>query len=86
MSRRWKAICPRERKSGKTFWHQIGMLFESDRGKSFATLHLDSLPIPDEKGEIRILFFEDDSEARGPEKPPPGGSTFDKEKDDEIPF
>jgi hypothetical protein len=81
---------PRAGKEGKTYWHKVGVKFVYDDGKE--SIKLDSLPLPNEKGEVWMNLFEprsrDDAGANGtwdkPEDTPT--DTASKDFEDEIPF
>lgn len=79
---RYNLVSPRPRKDGKTHWHNVGSAFTRDQGGF--SLVFDSLPLPDEKGQVRLLMTEPlprDGERREPQRqasPDLGG--------DEIPF
>ncbi len=81
---------PREGKEGKTYWHKLGVKFVFDDGKE--SIKLDSLPLPNEKGEVWMNLFEprprdDAGGATGTwDKPEDTANTDDTEKPDEIPF
>ena len=47
---------PRAGKEGKTYWHKVGVKFLWDDGKE--SIKLDSLPLPNEKGEVWMNLFE----------------------------
>lgn len=53
MTERYDLIVARPGKDAKTFWHRIGTMFPSKEGDGFA-IKLDSLPLPDTKGEVWI--------------------------------
>ena len=82
---------PRVGKNGKTYWHKLGVKFAYDDGKE--SIKLDSLPLPNEKGEVWMNLFDldlyqkdnpfDKPEDKADEA---GGDTNSKEKEDEIPF
>ena len=77
---------PRVGKNGKTYWHKLGIKFLYDDGKE--SIKLDSLPLPNEKGEVWMNLFEprprDDAGATGTWDNPE--ETTSKDFDDEIPF
>ena len=81
---------PRTKKDGDTYWHKLGVKFVFDDGKE--SIKLDSLPLPNEKGEVWMNLFEprprDDAGANGtwdkPEDTP--ADTASKDFDDGIPF
>ena len=80
---------PRASKEGKTYWHKLGVKFIFDDGNE--SIKLDSLPLPNDKGEVWMNVFEprprDDAGATGTwDKPNDTASTDDTEKPDEIPF
>lgn len=85
--RRMDACVPRPKKDG-TWWHKVGTLWiNDDDGKM--NLVLDSYPLPNEKNEVRILFFEPREQGSKPAaKPAQSGrqSSLAEELDDEIPF
>ena len=76
---------PRAGKDGKTYWHKLGVKFVYDDGKE--SIKLDSLPLPNERGEVWMNLFEAEPKEEGatgtwdnPEE------TTSKDFDDEIPF
>ena len=76
---------PRAGKDGKTYWHKLGVKFVYDDGKE--SIKLDSLPLPNEKGEVWMNLFEPrprDDAAKGTWDNPE--ETTSKDFDDEIPF
>tara|TARA_R100001224_G_scaffold105651_1_gene79547 strand:+ start:471 stop:740 length:270 start_codon:yes stop_codon:yes gene_type:complete len=80
---------PRASKEGKTYWHKLGVKFIFDDGNE--SIKLDSLPLPNDKGEVWMNVFEprprDEAGATGTwDKPNDTASTDDTEKPDEIPF
>ena len=80
---------PRASKEGKTYWHKLGVKFIFDDGNE--SIKLDSLPLPNDKGEVWMNVFEprprDDAGATGTwDKPQDTANTDDTEKPDEIPF
>ena len=78
-------VQPREGKEGKTYWHKLGVKFVFDDGKE--SIKLDSLPLPNEKGEVWLNLFPDDRERSvgGGSSGSSWPSKVDK-VDDEIPF
>lgn len=67
----------------KAMWIRHGIAFENDSGK--IRVKLESIPIPDEKGEIWLSLFEDNGEqnaksARSTQQAP------DDDFGDDIPF
>lgn len=82
---------PKEGKDGKTYWHKVGVKFVYDDGKE--SIKLDSLPLPNEKGEVWMNVFEPrpkDDTASGtwsnPEQKDTATDTASKDFDDEVPF
>ena len=80
---------PRAGKEGKTYWHKVGVKFVYDDGKE--SIKLDSLPLPNEKGEVWMNLFEprprDDAATGTWDKPEDTANDTDPEdKPDEIPF
>jgi len=79
---------PREGKEGKTYWHKLGVKFVFDDGKE--SIKLDSLPLPNEKGEVWMNVFEqkpreDAGGATGTWSKPTDNGESDI-ANDEIPF
>jgi hypothetical protein len=57
MSTRYDVLSPRKRAdSDKTYWHRVGTAFERERGG--LSVVLDSLPLPDAEGQVRLLIVE----------------------------
>jgi hypothetical protein len=57
MTTRYDVISPRKRgDSDKTYWHRVGTAFERERGG--LSVVLDSLPLPDAEGQVRLLIVE----------------------------
>ena len=76
---------PRAGKDGKTYWHKLGVKFVYDDGKE--SIKLDSLPLPNERGEVWMNLFEPrprDDAATGTWDN--REETTSKDFDDEIPF
>ena len=77
---------PRVGKNGKTYWHKLGIKFLYDDGKE--SIKLDSLPLPNERGEVWMNLFEprprDEAGATGSWDS--SEETTSKDFDDEIPF
>lgn len=86
-----KDVCtPRPKHSGGTWWHKIGSATVSDDGK--ITVYLDSYPLPDEKGVVKMMLFERKPREEQTEKPAaprsaaPARRQTTRVDDDEIPF
>jgi len=57
MSIRYDVISPRKRgDADKTYWHRVGTAFEREKGG--LSVVLDSLPLPDAEGQVRLLIVE----------------------------
>ena len=86
-----KDICaPRSGKDGKTYWHKVGTAFVGDDGK--IGLKFDSLPLPNDKGEVSAQIFDRQSKDDRPARPAKGiaerkaGGGNAADLNDEIPF
>ena len=80
-------VQPREGKEGKTYWQKLGVKFVSDDGKE--SIKLDSLPLPNERGEVwmnlfDLDFYQKDNPFDKPEDT--ANDTDPEDKPDEIPF
>ena len=78
---------PRAGKDGKTYWHKLGVKFVYDDGKE--SIKLDSLPLPNERGEVwmnlfDLDFYQKDNPFDKPEDT--ANDTDPEDKPDEIPF
>jgi hypothetical protein len=82
MAQRWDVLSPRPKKDGGTYWHRVGTAFQGDKGIS---LVFDSLPLPDDKGAVRVSLFEPRERQATPAPAKASGSYADDLKD-EIPF
>lgn len=51
---RYIVSVPRPRPNGTTYWHIIGSAFPARSGDGMDII-LDSLPTPNEKGEVRLI-------------------------------
>ena len=70
----------------KAVWIRHGIAFENDQGK--VRVKLESIPIPDEKGEIWLSLFEDNGE-RSQQSSQPSQTARQEPEDDfggDIPF
>ena len=93
MVKRMEIKQPRAGKEGKTYWHKVGVKFLWDDGRE--SIKLDSLPLPNEKGEVWMNLFETEPKEEGAtgvwDKPEDkadetGDDTNSEDKPDEIPF
>ena len=77
-----KTILGRE----KAVWIRHGIAFENDQGK--VRVKLESIPIPDEKGEIWLSLFEDNGERgqQGSQPSQPAKKAQDDDFGGDIPF
>lgn len=70
-------ICSgRPKKDGGTYWHKIGVMFPNAKGGF--SIKLDSLPVPNEKGEVWVSAFEQKARENAPARGDDLG--------DEVPF
>ena len=93
---RYDVISPRKRgDADKTYWHRIGAAF--DREKGGLSVVLDSLPLPDSDGQVRLLIVEaktrDETPAQSaaadnvtPLRRATSGSSRGPAENDDIPF
>jgi hypothetical protein len=81
MKKRFSVVQAKKSRDGdKTFWQRHGVAFSSSKGIS---IKLESLPLPNEQGEVWLSLFEDDGKkGGGGNVPAPGVSGIN----DEIPF
>lgn len=80
MSKRFSVVQAKEVQGrDKPIWMRHGVAFEGDKGIS---IKLESLPLPNEKGEVWLRLFEDDG-SRGQQQQQPQQS---KSLDDDIPW
>ena len=70
----------------KAVWIRHGIAFENDQGK--VRVKLESIPIPDEKGEIWLSLFEDNGERgqQGSQQSQPAKKAQDDDFGGDIPF
>ncbi len=88
MTTRYDICAPRPKKDGTTYWHKIGAMYPNEKGGF--SLRFDSLPIPNDKGEVMALAFEP-REQQGNGKPArqqSGGAAKNHSRDlnDDIPW
>jgi hypothetical protein len=86
MNKRYAVCSPRHNaKADKTFWHRVGTAWEGDKGISVV---FDSLPLPDEKGQVRVNLFEPREKNDKPASAAPSAPrrSMKDEMDDDIPF
>lgn len=55
MAQRYDLLIVREDQNGKSWWTKIGAGFENRSGDGFS-LVFEALPIPDKKGEVRVVM------------------------------
>jgi hypothetical protein len=75
MSKRYDVVSSRPGKE-KNYSHKVGTMFVNDEGRT--SIKLDSLPLPNEKGEVWLNVYE----ARPREDRAPARQS----QDDEIPW
>lgn len=67
MSDRYNVVTPRKNKNTeKTHWHKIGIAFKNNKGMS---IKLESLPLPDENGEVWVNLFPQEERPTGHPQP-----------------
>ena len=54
---RWDIVSTRTGKEGKKVYHKIGVMFPNRDNNGFS-IKLDSLPLPNEKGEVWLSGYE----------------------------
>jgi len=93
---RYDIISPRKRgDADKTYWHRVGTAFEREKGG--LSLVLDSLPLPDAEGQVRLLVVEAKAHEEGTAPAAAGGNVTPMprraaggsaapSRDDAIPF
>ena len=95
MSIRYDVISPRKRgDADKTYWHRVGTAFEREKGG--LSVVLDSLPLPDAEGQVRLLIVEAKARDEGAAPTTGGGNVTSLSRaaggtargadDDGIPF
>jgi hypothetical protein len=73
MSTRYDVISPRKRgDADKTYWHRVGTAFEREKGG--LSVVLDSLPLPDAEGQVRLLIVEAKARDEAPAQAAAGGN------------
>lgn len=88
---KWNVATPRAygQDGDKTFWVNVGSAWENDsgKGKHDVTITLDSLPLPDKDGNVRLFLFpKEDSGDRGSGGERRRGGGRRGAIDDDIPF
>lgn len=74
---------PRPGKDGETFWHKIGSTFTSKNGaEGELSMKLDSLPLPNEKGEVWLSLKFPRERTNNPPQEQRRGSMKDYASDD----
>jgi hypothetical protein len=73
MTTRYDVLSPRKRAdSDKTYWHRVGTAFEREKGG--LSVVLDSLPLPDAEGQVRLLVVEARARDEVPAQAAAGGN------------
>lgn len=92
MATRYDLVTSRQDKTGKWRSHRIGVMFPGKDGGDSYTIRLDSLPIPNEKGEVWVKAWPPREDGDAPNARPGGPSggvssgRAPADLDDEIPF
>ena len=85
---RYDLLSPRKGRNDKTHWHKVGTAFPQEKGGF--SLVFDSLPLADEKGEVRLMMWEakprDDAPQQRQERRQEGGYGRGPDMEDSIPF
>lgn len=87
MGQRFNVATPRPKHDGGTFWLRIGSAWQNEKG--LITVYLDSYPIPDKEGVVKMMLFEPDPRdkpARGGGREENSPRAWNRELDDDIPF
>jgi len=92
MANRFDVCIPRPKRDGGTYWHKIGAMYPNEKGGF--SIRFDSLPIPNDKGEVMALAFEpkDQQSDRKTTRQAGGGergssaNRIPADMDDSIPF
>ena len=93
MATRFDVCIPRPKRDGGTYWHKIGAMYPNEKGGF--SIRFDSLPIPNDKGDVMALAFEpkDLQGDRAPSRKQAGGgerggsaNRIPADMDDSIPF
>lgn len=87
---RYDLKSPRPKKDDGTHWHTVGSMWANNNGGF--TIILDSLPLPDSEGKVRVVAFEPRDGGQRQQRQEPqggyGGGTYGSGpiQDDEVPF
>lgn len=89
MAKRFNVATPKPKynQPGETWWHRVGSAWQNEKG--LITVYLDSYPIPDKDGVVKMMLFEpkdEDRPASPKQEPARSTKTYAEELDDEIPF
>lgn len=84
MTTRWDIVSTRPGKDGKKVYHKIGVMFPNRDNNGFS-VKLDSLPIPNEKGEVWLSAYEPRPRDDAP-RPQAQGNRLSDELGDSVPF
>ena len=88
MATRFDVCIPRPKRDGGTYWHKIGAMYPNEKGGF--SIRFDSLPIPNDKGEVVALAFEprdqQPAERESGRKQAGGGERGVRDDLDSIPF
>lgn len=89
MGKRFDCSTPRPKSDGTgSWWLRVGSAWQNDNGQ--ITVYLDSYPIPDKDGVVKIMLFEPRPPSTQPGTPAPRQQNLQQwgkdDIDDEIPF
>ena len=86
MATRFDVCIPRPKRDGGTYWHKIGAMYPNEKGGF--SIRFDSLPIPNDNGEVVALAFEpkDQQSDRKTARQAGGGERGFDDDSDRIPF
>jgi hypothetical protein len=87
MANRWDVLSMRARKDkngneAKPFYHRIGTMFAGKKEDSFS-IQLDSLPIPNERGELWLNVYVHTPKEGAPQQQ---GNRLSDQINDDMPF
>jgi hypothetical protein len=80
MSDRWDIVSTRKGREGKNVYHRIGVMFTNKEGNGYS-IKLDSLPIPNDKGEVWLSAY-----VPRPKEGAPQQRNATEDLDDSMPF
>jgi hypothetical protein len=88
MAKRFNVAYPRPKyNSDESWWCRVGSARQNDNG--LITIYLDSYPLPDKDGVVKMMLFEPDParvKPAGAKTTPNNVHRLQEDLDDEIPF